>query len=329
VCSIQASDTFRPDPLLIDTELPLSAAFYPVGFHVIIATNSQDVLDAASECWSHHKPEFACDPIRLRVVVGAEGDLCESTVHRAQGNLYAVVADVNNFANIDIQAFTGMIFVSQKTASDHAWLRWFFLESMVYLLLAQRYLVPVHAACVERNGVGVLLSGRAAAGKSTLTFACARAGWTYVTDDCSWLLPNSDSRTVIGRPWQARFRPDAPALFPELEGHAVRARPTGKLSIEIPLSAFPDIRTASRATIGRLVFLERGPGCSPRLITISGAESVGRLLREMPSYGSQVNAMHERTVRRLGEVPAYRMQYERLDDAIDLLEDLVRTGDRS
>ena len=33
--------------------------------------------------------------------------------------------------------------------------------------------------------------------------------------------------------------------------------------------------------------------------------------------------MHERTVRRLAEVPAFRMQYERLEDAIALLAGLV------
>ena len=33
--------------------------------------------------------------------------------------------------------------------------------------------------------------------------------------------------------------------------------------------------------------------------------------------------MHERTVRSLAEVPAYRMQYERLEDALALLTGLI------
>ena len=148
-------------------------------------------------------------------------------------------------------------------------------------------------------------AGRAAAGKSTLTFACARAGWTYVTDDCTWLLPDSTDRIAIGRPWQARFRLDAPSLFPELEGHIVRARPTGKVSIEVPISAFPEIRTASRASIGRIVFLERGAAGEPSLLPMPGEEAMRRILCDMPSYGPEVNAMHERTVRSLAEVPAY------------------------
>ena len=317
--SIEALGTHRIDPLFIETELPLSATFYPVGFRVDISTNSRDVLEAAAECWSRYTPEFACDPIRLRIVVHPEGELCDPPVHRAQDNLYAVVSDQHNFATIDVKALSGMMFISRKTAADHTWLRWFWVESLAYLLLAQRYQVPVHAACVERNGIGVLLSGRAAAGKSTLTFGCARAGWTYITDDCSWLLPGSAGRIAIGRPWQARFRPDAPSVFPELEGHILRARPSGKVSIEVPLSACPEIHTASQASIGRVVFLERGPGNVPCLVPMAGEEAVDWILRDMPSYGPEVNAMHERTVRRLVEVPAYRMQYERLDDAIGSL----------
>jgi hypothetical protein len=197
------------------------------------------------------------------------------------------------------------------------------VESLAYLLLAQRYLVPIHAACVERDGTGVLLSGRAGAGKSTLTFACARAGWTYVTDDCTWLLPDSTERIAIGRPRLARFRPDAPSLFPELEGHIVRARPTGKVSIEVPLSAFPEIRTASRAPVGHIVFLERGPCSEPRLEPVSSEEAFDRITCDLPSYGPEVNAMHERTVRRLAEVSAFRMQYERLEDAVALLAGLL------
>jgi hypothetical protein len=315
--------TARLDPLFIDKDLPLSATFYPAGFRVEIATNSRDVLEAAAESWSRYRPEFACDPIRFRVVVQPEGELCDSPVHRAQGNLYAVVADANNFASVDLKSLTGMIFVSQKTASDHSWLRWFWVESLAYLLLAQRYLVPIHAGCVARNGTGVLLSGPASAGKSTLAFACGRAGWTFVTDDCTWLLPDSTERIAIGRSWQARFRPDAPLVFPELEGHILRARPNGKVSIEVPLSAFPEIHTDSRAPIGRLVFLERGPGREPGLFPITGEQAVHRIMTDLPSYGPEVNAMHDRTVRRLAEVPAYRLQYERVQDALELLAGLV------
>src|ERR1039457_4994076 len=172
-------------------------------------------------------------------------------------------------------------FISERTAGDHAWFRYYFLETMVYMLLAQRYIVPVHAACVAHDGSGVLLCGWSGAGKSTLAFACARAGWTFIGDDSTWLLPGMEDRAAVGRPHLARFREDAPQLFPELEGSVARARPNGKLTIEVPLSAFPHIRTASRCQVGCVVLLNRQGGGGAEAEAIPTSEIVERLI-EVP-----------------------------------------------
>jgi hypothetical protein len=310
------------DPLGIETDLPLSGIYHPVGFRLHIATNSRDVLEAAEESWGHQRQEHDCQPIQFRVVVQPEGELCGIASHRAHGDLYSVVCDPWNHAALDTRALTGSMFVSQRTAAEHVWLRWFFVESLAYSLLAQRYVVPVHSACVARNGLGIMLCGRSGAGKSTLAYACARAGWTYVTDDCVFLLPDS-SRIAIGRCRQIRFRPDAPGLFPELAGFMVRARPNGKVSIEVPMGTFPELRTAERVPVGVLVFLDRAPGSTSRLQTLDREEAVERLMADMPSYGTEVNAMHDRMVWRLAEIPVFRMQYESLNDAIELLGQLI------
>jgi hypothetical protein len=218
----------------------------------------------------------------------------------------------------------GYCFVSARTAADHTWFRYFFLETMVYMLLAQRYVVPLHAACVARNGSGVLLCGVSGAGKSSLAYACARAGWTYVADDSTLLLPDADDRMAIGRPHLVRLRDDASRLFPELAGYLPRLGPKGKLSIEVPLSAFPGIQTASRCRIGCVVFLERRRGGATRAEALPQGEVVETLVRDMPSYGEEVRALVEKTVRGLRQVPAYRMQYDSLDDAVTLLSKLAQ-----
>src|SRR2546430_3834288 len=115
-----------------------------------------------------------------------------------------MVGDRDNHAAFDPQSLFGFCFISGKTAADHGWVRWHFLEGLVYMMLAQRHVVPVHAACVARHGCGVLLCGASGAGKSTLAYACARAGWTFIADDSVMLLPDSTDRIAIGKPHHAR-----------------------------------------------------------------------------------------------------------------------------
>jgi len=309
------------DPLLHDVDLPLTATFHPLGFPVEIAANSPHVLEAASEGWSLYQPEFTARPIQLRIVVQPTGDLAPKPVFRSQRHFFSIVSDRDNFAFYDSATLFGYCFVSEKTAAEHDWFRFYFLETMVYMLLAQQHAMQVHAACVATGDSGVLLGGSSGAGKSTLSWACARAGWTYITDDGAWLLPNSD--IVLGRCHTVRLRDDAPSLFPELGSFLWRARPSGKVSIEIPVSTFPQIRAASKCRASCVVLLDRRRGVQAHAEPAHEEEVIDVLLRDIPSYGGEVRARYENAVRILLVRPAHRMIYDNLDQAIRLLFQLV------
>jgi hypothetical protein len=159
--------------------------------------------------------------------------------------------------------------------------------------------------CVARAGGGILLCGPSGSGKSTLSFACARAGWTFVADDCTWLLVGSEDRIAIGKPHQVRFRDNAPVIFPELAGYATTSHPNRKLTIEVPLRAFPQIHTALRCPIRALAFLERRGGNLdrrggdwPRAEKLPPGEAVEELL------------------------PSWRLHFDSLDDGLRLLSEL-------
>jgi hypothetical protein len=316
VSDVRASRTRRRDPLGVSIDLSLAGTYYPYGFRLDLATNSRDVIEAAEESWSGQRQEFDAPPMTMRVVVRPEGDLSQPAAHRKQGHLFCVVSDRDNFAHVDLQALFASVHVSQMTASDHSWLRWFFVESLAYLMLCQRHIVMLHAGFVARHGWGVMLCGASAAGKSTLAYACARAGWTFLADDATALLTDSLGLIALGRPRQVRFRPDATRHFPEIEQWAARARPTGKIAIEAPTADLP-IQTADRATVGAIAFLERGGGPSVR--RISGEEAVERLLADLPAYGAEVDGLHERAVSRLAIVPAHVLQYDSIEEGVALL----------
>jgi hypothetical protein len=317
------SQTDVYDPLLHDVALPLAGTFYPLGFRTDIATNSPAVLEAATESWGMYGLEFASRPVELRIVVQAGGCRASEPVVRTQRHYFSIVSDRDNFGAYDSATFFGYCFVSEGTVADRAWFRFHFLETMVYMLLAQRYAMPVHAACVARGDTGVLLYGRSGAGKSTLAWACARAGWTYVTDDGVWLLAEAEDPTVLGRSGQIRFKADAPLLFPELQEFVSRPGPNGKLSIDLPLPAFPQIRTASRCRPGLVVVLERAHGSAARAETMAAAEVAKLILADAPHYGDVVRARYEAAVGRLLRVRCCRLVYENLDEAVQALSELT------
>jgi hypothetical protein len=317
------------DPLQREVDLPFHRAYYPHGFRLDLASNAPEVLDAAEESWGMYaamyeamsEPECQDPPLTLRVLVQPGSELSPQPVHRMQGHLYSAVASRENYALIDLDALFAYALVTERTVADHAWFRWFYLDLMAGSTLAQRHAVPMHAACVERNGVGVLLWGPSGMGKSTLAYACARAGWTFVADDATILPQNRRGCVVTGKPHQARFREDAPQLFPEIEGYATRARPTGKLSIEVPMAALAGIRTAIQCEVKLMVFLDRGK--SAGLDRISGESALEQMIQHSTSYGAETQARHENALRRLLHAPAYRLRYERLQDAIEALESLT------
>ena len=316
------------DPLGCDVELALTGMFYPVGFPLRITTNSADVMQAAAESWAPFARQFDPRPMRFRVVVEAAGEVACEPTFRKQGQLLSFVSDARNFASGDCRTLSATIHLSQKTAEDHAVMRWFYLEAMAYMLLTQRYVVSLHAGCVARGGAGILICGKSAAGKSTLSFACARAGFTYLADDCTWLLAGRSDCIAIGKPHQVRFRDDVARHFPELEGYVASHRPSGKLSIEVPTSLFPAVQTAQRCEIGALVFVDREGVGAARLERVGFAAAAQMLLADLPSYGPMVNAVHEATVRRLAELPAWILHYRELGDAITLLRELPLAAQR-
>lgn len=311
------------DPLLEGTELPHAATFYPGGFPVRVSSNSPEVLECARESWGMFGPEFACEPVDVRVVVQDEGELAQQPEFRASGHLFSVVSDRHNYAVLDLDRLFAFAFVSRRTLRDHAWFRWYFLDLMGLFLISQRHVAAVHAACVAREGKGILLSGESCAGKSTLAWACARAGWSYVSDDACWLPIDGDGREVLGWSHQVRFRDDAPGLFPELEGLISRIRPNGKLSIEVPTAAFPAIRTASRTGVGAVVFLDRSGRREPGYEPVPAEHAAELLLGELAMHREVQRARYRKAVERLLEhAPAYRLRYRTLEEGIALVGEL-------
>jgi hypothetical protein len=312
------------DALLCDMDLPLRRTFYPLGFAVEIITNHPDVLEAANESFGHRRLRRGGAALQVRIGISEGEDLeCPpEPVRREYSHLYSLVADSENQALLDLKTCTSFVWLNTSALKSRLYLRYNFLEKVVYLLLGASVVTDLHAACIGKNGKGILLCGESGAGKSTLAYACARAGWTYTSDDTSYLINDSDVPRVIGHSHRMRFRPAAKTLFPELAGHNLTPRLEGKASIEVPVSEFPQIATTSETRVHAIVYLSRHPSASGRLVRLPEGTATERMGKDLYSAG-EIRAKHESILQSLSGVPTFVLHYCEFDQAIQQLDRLA------
>jgi len=303
-----------PDPLLILADLPLVQDFYPLGFPLRLATNSTEVMEAAVCAWGPFSPAFATVPIDMRVLVEPGVEPPAAPLFRAQRHLIVIVG-AGNFGICDHTRNFAYCRLTASSASDRDFTRYYFLEAMALFTLTQLHVTPIHAACIARNGRGLMLCGESGAGKSTLAYACARQGWTYISDNESWLL-RSDCRTVLGHPSRIRLRDTAATLFPELAGRPAVTF-NGKRTIILSSAG---LTTACQCRPERIVFLVRD-GTHATIVPMQGTRE--QLLAGIIQYTPEVRAAHCASLERFTEIPAVELHYTDVEDAIPALEGLI------
>jgi hypothetical protein len=322
-----APDLSREAPqnerVVLDLPLPYRAMFYPLGFAVEVVTNEEAVLAVVDAYWGSLRQLHANPPLQVRIEVreGGSPECPPAPILRAQRNLFTIVADAHNHAVCDLTHDISLVWLSCAALQHPEYLYYHFIESAAWLPITAFHTTAIHAACVSRYGHGMLLSGVSGAGKSSLAYACAKAGWTYTSDDGSFLLRGGDGPRVIGDCRQIRFRPSAKELFPELQGRDLTSRIQGKPSIEVPTSELRLI-TAEQATIHSIVFLNRQPSAVAELLPLPPGTAIRRFGEFLDI--DEVRDLQLANLQRLASIDAYELHYRDLQPAIDRLDLLAR-----
>jgi len=317
------------DPVLANAVLPLRALYYPLGFPLEIITNSPTVLEAAQGSWGLFQPKFPTPPFTLRL--GVTENTLESPglppapTHRIKKNLLSSIADAHNFVICDLNAGFSFGWITQQTVESELYLRYHFLEAAALSMIGALRAVPLHAACVALLGHGMLLCGDSGAGKSSLAFAGARSGWTFVSDDASYLPFERRDRLVVGNCHQVRLRDSGALLFPELKGRPITPRAAGKPSIEIPTADLPELLTADSATVQSVIFLNRNDANIPELLPFD-KETALSWFHQSPLKTKESYSVREAAIRHLLDVEIFELRYTDLNWAVERLQALAATG---
>jgi hypothetical protein len=315
------------DPLLTRAPLECEATFFPYGFPVRIRSNSWTTIEAAGRSWSTYRKHYDYQELDIRLLLSesASPACTAEPTFRSQGHLLSIVVDRENFACLDLEAGFAFGWATEATARSQEYFRQCLLDVMIYPLLEIRHLITLHAACVQYHGKGILLAGNSGAGKSSLSYACARRGWTFVSDDASAFLRDSPYPMIIGHPQKFRFREPVGKLFPEFLGLKSTLRAYGKPTIEVRTDSIENIQRADESAIAAIVFLNRSAydGNAPALIPLSLEDAWKRLSYSV--WAVQLAAFEQRltALQRLLDLPIYELRYSEVDPAIDILQQFV------
>ncbi|MBB4771129.1 serine kinase [Xanthomonas sp. LMG 8993] len=111
---------------------------------------------------------------------------------RASGGLLCGVMDACNYLMLSVPARRAMLVVSDDMLAHAYHVRYELIEFSVFLLAARGMgLVPLHGACVGRQGRCVLLLGASGAGKSTLALHSLLHGLDFIAEDGVFVAPES------------------------------------------------------------------------------------------------------------------------------------------
>jgi len=320
------SETTTEDEVLMapETPLPFVELFFPLGFPLRIETNHPEVLEVARRSWGESTQRYFDDPLLIAIEVAddhREPATYEPECRVIEGVL-TIAFDERNSVVVDLEHGGARGKLHRSFIGTKASLQYYVLEAAALSMISTLRAVALHAACVDWNGSGILLCGESGAGKTSLAYACARAGWNYLSDDASYLLLNGPGRVVTGNCQQIRFRSVASRLFPELEGREITPRVAGKPSIELATSELSNIRCIESTNIENIVFINRDTSYAPGLCPMAkelALEYFTKFLLCPADSDSPIRLVLDQ----MADARIFELRFTQFDSAIDRMRELV------
>lgn len=195
-----AVSELQPDPFA--EQLPSLMTLHKalLGGRFRFESSSAALLDLVEAAYGglppHHLsmdvPEFR---IELRLVPGQslpDRNEPPPVQMQAGAGVLCGVMDAFNYVVISPGQYRALIVASEDMLAFPYHLRYELIEFAVYILATRGLgLVPLHGACVGREGRGVLLLGASGAGKSTLALHSLLHGLDFLAEDAVLVQPES------------------------------------------------------------------------------------------------------------------------------------------
>lgn len=244
--------TFNRQTLRFRTDFPIA------GTRCLLSTNSHDILQAAA-AWRPSATRPCVSSFEMEILVDPALDNTpeRSAYFRGLRHLVFAMLPPRSIVTYDLLRRRVHGALSIAAARDHSFWDTLLLPITIGVLGTTLGVVPLHCACLDRNGSGLLVAGVSGAGKSTLAVALAQRGFTLVSDDWTYVSKQQSALVAHGLSSPVKLLPDAVRFFPDLQNFTPRTTLNGELAYEIdPRNSF-GFAVSSTTYPRHIFFLER------------------------------------------------------------------------
>jgi hypothetical protein len=294
------------------TALPHARELCFAGAACDLHTNSSE-LASVLDLLSISAGALCLSRFSMRVVVDESSDEAAGEPH-FRGLHHVVTASFgsSNLFVFDILRRTLSASVSGMVARDDRFWKEKLIPITLGVLGAAMGLVPVHCACLESDGDGLLIAGASGAGKSTLSVALSGAGFNYVSDDWTYISQHHDGIVAHGTSAPVKLLPDAVKHFQSLQRHRLQTSMNGELAYEVDIAEAFGVQVERECEPKWLIFLERMQRAGGEFMPMSSIEARSYLnfsVERLPVQLGEAAAMRERTIERIAALPCWRFRY--------------------
>jgi hypothetical protein len=302
---------------LAHDNLPFGACFFVAGSVWDLRSNSKEILQAMQETFDQADGERQADlHLRFHVDLAVNHAPLWPTPHfRALDHLYYATYGPCDSMLVDQLGRRVLGSFSPATARDLRYWKQTILPVLLGIVSASIGVTPVHCACVVKDGSGLLLGGESGAGKSTTALALCRNGFSYLSDDCTYLSRSGKGLRAWGLPTPVKLLPDAVSYFPEIASLDPVLSLNGEWVLNVDPTGISNVERCLNCTPRWLVFLERKErkvDSSPVIKPLSSWEAASRLvadLETMPAVLSDQYQYQVETISRLVDRECWVVQH--------------------
>lgn len=185
-------------------------------------------------------------------------------------------------------------------------------EVHFHFIEARSDLFWLHAGAAERDGKAMLICGPSGSGKSTLTTLLCEVGWRLMSDDMAPM--KMSSLEVLAYPQSPIRRLDSGF---DIETHGI-----GTLERERVELSETDLRREP-APVGAVVFPSYRRGVKASIYRLSQGEGALEVIRNCTNFADLKDLGVTFATTLCVSVPIYRLMFERGQEAVSLLDDLL------